>query len=113
MDVDYKKLNFKKPKARAVYMARHNLVNRMLNMFGNNEQIPGFRLMEMMDDSLECLSSDFAKSEMKGLQSKLVTILPNITHAFISQSSNDEAPKTFDDAKNDNDQADVQCAENT
>ena len=93
-ELDYKKLKFKKPAARAAYLARHNLVNRMLNMFGNNEQIPGFRLMELFDDALESLSSDFAKSELKGLQSKLVSALPNITYALIVRKKDDPIDDT-------------------
>lgn len=90
IEIDYKKMKFKRPQKRALYLARHNLVNRLLNMYGNNEQIPGFRLMEMFDDSLECLSSDYARSEIRGLQTKLTTFLPNITYKFITQLPTDE-----------------------
>lgn len=100
--VDYEKLKFKSPAVRADYLARYNLVNRLLNMFGNNEQIPGFRLMELFDDSLNALSTDFSKNELRGLKSRLISTLPNITYALISRLPSDQVDSPGDEQKTNN-----------
>lgn len=83
-DVNYKGIRFHTPNQRAEAHARYNMENRLLNMFGNGEQIPGYRLMEFMDDALVSLGNKDTKDELSLMKGKLLGILPNITHEFIT-----------------------------
>lgn len=82
-EVNYKSIRFHTPKQRAEAHARYNMENRLLNMFGNGEQIPGYRLMEFMDDALTALDSKNTKDELSLMKGKLLGILPNITYEFV------------------------------
>lgn len=83
-DVNYKGIRFHTANKRAENHARYNMENRLLNMFGNGEQIPGYRLMEFMDDALLALGSSNSKEELSAMKGKLMSLLPNITYTYIT-----------------------------
>lgn len=79
-EIDYKELKFKRNTVRSKYQARYSLQNKVVNMLGNNEQIPGNRLMEIIDQAMELVTKEEAfKAELKRLESQLNATLPNIT----------------------------------
>lgn len=100
-DINYKGIRFHTPKQRAEDHARYNMENRLLNMLGNGEQIPGYRLMEFMDDALIALGTKDSKEELTVLKGKLLGILPNITYEFVS--TNPKLPGDSDKTETEND----------
>ena len=91
-EIDYKKMRFKSPAVRAKYLAEYNIENRLLNMLGNNEQIPGYRLMEFFAEAVEMMAKNpVIKSELASSKRQLCSTLINITHALITKNPNDSA----------------------
>ena len=85
-EIDYSALSFRKNTVRSKYQARYSLQNKVVNMLGNNEQIPGNRLMEIIDQAMECVTKgEGFRAEMKQLERQLNATLPTITLEMIKQ----------------------------
>lgn len=86
IDVDPTKLKFDSPLQRARIIARHNLTNQLLGMYGSGKEIPPYKLMRYMDLALEDLTQQNAKREMQSMVAHLQTILINITTPLVTET---------------------------
>lgn len=88
IDVDPAMLKFDSPLQRARIIARHNLTNQLLGMYGSGKEIPPYKLMQYMDLALEDLTQQNIKREMQNMVAHLQTILINITTALVTETPN-------------------------
>lgn len=97
-ELNEKALKFSSPNKRAQAIARHNLTNKYISMFAQENEIPNFKLMEYMDEALLLLSEPKGKEELELLTNDLKqkNLLPNITLAIITRDPNEEAEKTLE-----------------
>jgi len=77
---DKEKIIYPKKKDRAKTVARHNIVNHLLNQISNGQQIAPFLLMPYMDIAMEMLADTEIQSEYNRKVSELLSILPDLNN---------------------------------
>jgi hypothetical protein len=79
VQVDMARLYFASPAERATTRARRAVANRLLSLYAGGKEIPPYKLMEYMENAFAALLSEESEYAIKEAESRLITILPNIT----------------------------------
>jgi len=70
---------------RAEVRVRHRLTSSILNLLGNNQEIPNYKLMRYLDDALEIVGTENVKAEALTMQSSIMASIINISEKDIKK----------------------------
>lgn len=78
---------------RATVRARHEMMNRLFNMYACGKEVPPSRVMSVFDQVLTKLLDEQVEEEMHRMEQQLLAILPDITIEMIKPSEPAESVK--------------------